>query len=190
MFAWGATAALVAMVLAVAPGGGAWGSDAGSWRGYLMHGVATLLLLAPAAIAEELTFRGAPLILFASALGRGPATIVMAVLFALAHAANPNVTLTGLVNIGLAGVVLAMAVFSSGGLAAATGLHLGWNAGLAWLDAPVSGIAPATPLIDFLPGTPAWWTGGAFGPEGGLAATVTLGAMGWLLHRFTRKDTE
>jgi hypothetical protein len=83
----------------------------------------------------------------------------------------------GLVNIGLASVLLSAAFFTSGGLAAAFGLHLGWNAGLVLAaDAPVSGLRFGLPALEFAPGPATWWTGGGFGPEGGLAATVVLSA--------------
>ena len=56
----------------------------------------------------------------------------------------------------------------------AFGAHLGWNATLAALAAPVSGLPFDIPYIDYRMGGPAWLTGGAFGPEGGLLATVAL----------------
>jgi hypothetical protein len=40
--------------------------------------------------------------------------------------------------------------------------------------APVSGLPFEIPWIEFNPGAPAWITGGPFGPEGGLLATVAL----------------
>ena len=46
---------------------------------------------------------------------------------------------------------------------------------LAALDAPVSGLPfRHSRCIDYRSGGPAWLTGGAFGPEGGLAATLAL----------------
>ena len=61
----------------------------------------------------------------------------------------------------------------------AFGAHLGWNATLAALAAPVSGLPFDIPYIDYRMGGPAWLTGGAFGPEGGLLATaVARGGRG------------
>jgi hypothetical protein len=43
------------------------------------------------------------------------------------------------------------------------------------------------PFLDYHPGGPAWLTGGSFGPEGGVLATLTIvGATGALL-RWMRK---
>ena len=76
----------------------------------------------------------------------------------------------------------------SGGIWTAVGVHLGWNALLACLDTPVSGVPFRIPLLDYRPGGPVWLTGGGFGPEGGLAATVamTLGIV--MARRWAGKD--
>jgi len=113
---------------------------------------------------------------------------VLAVAFAFAHLNNPNVTALGLGNIALAGVLLGLAFYAPGGLWTATGVHLGWNALLACLDTPVSGLPFRIPMLDYRAGGPAWLTGGGFGPEGGLAATVamTLGIV--LARRWAGKD--
>jgi len=72
-------------------------------------------------------------------------------------------------------VWLSFAFFSSGGMGLAWGLHFGWNAGLALLfDAPVSGHAFHLPAVEYAPGARFWVGGGAFGPEGGLVATIAI----------------
>lgn len=184
----GAAAAVLALLLAVSAGSAAWVSDVGTLGGYVVHVLATLGVLAPAALAEELIFRGVPLILLSAAFGRTPAIVALAALFAFAHAGNPNLTGLGVFNIALAGAVLGQALYAPGGLATAFGVHLGWNGALAALDAPVSGLPFAIPLLDFRTGGPAWWTGGAFGPEGGLAATLALGGAAAMLLVWTRKE--
>jgi membrane protease YdiL (CAAX protease family) len=149
----------------------------------------TLVILAPAALAEELMFRGLPMVVAGAAIGRGRAVLILSVLFALAHLTNPNVTSTGIGNIALAGIFLSLAFFSPGGMWTAFGAHLGWNATLAALAAPVSGLPFDIPYVDYRTGGPAWLTGGAFGPEGGLLATVTLTAAVALVARWNRKDS-
>jgi len=52
----------------------------------------------------------------------------------------------------------------------------------------VSGLPFRIPLINFDPGTITWLTGGSFGPEGGVAATVVLCIGCVALVRFMRKD--
>ncbi len=170
----GLLAACVALALGVAAGGAGWMREAGSAGDYLAQLGKTVGILAPAALAEEVMFRGLPLVLLATALGRGPAVIVMAIVFAAMHLLNPDVSALGLANIAVAGVFLAAAFYAPGGIWTALGAHLGWNAALAAADAPVSGLPFRIPLIDYSAGGPAWLTGGQFGPEGGLTATVAI----------------
>jgi uncharacterized protein len=121
-------------------------------------------------------------------MGRGAGVIAVAVMFAFAHLANPNVTALGLGNIAMAGIFLGLAFYAPGGIWTAFGAHLGWNSMLACLDAPVSGLPFRIPLLDYNSGGPTWLTGGAFGPEGGLAATVALTAAIIVVQRWAGKD--
>lgn len=183
-----AALALATLLIGVGLGGARWLADSGTLQDYGRAVGLTLVTLAPAALAEELAFRGVPLVALDRAIGRGAAIVVMAVLFAALHAWNPGVTALGLGNIALAGVLLGLAFFAPGGIWTAWGAHLGWNLAIAALDAPVSGLPFSIPLIDFHPGRDAWLTGGSFGPEGGIAATVVLGLAAAVLARQLRKD--
>jgi hypothetical protein len=169
-------------------GGAEWVRDSGTVLDYLSQSSKTVIVLAPAALSEEVVFRGVPLVLLAATMGRGAAVVAVAVLFAFAHLANPNVTALGLGNIAMAGIFLGLAFYAPGGIWTAFGAHLGWNAMLACLDAPVSGLPFRIPLLDYHSGGPAWLTGGAFGPEGGLAATAALAAAIVVLYRWARRD--
>jgi hypothetical protein len=61
---------------------------------------------------------------------------------------------------------------------------------LAALDTPVSGVPFRIPFLDYLPGEPAWLTGGQFGPEGGLSATLALTIAVLVARRWAgAKDT-
>jgi membrane protease YdiL (CAAX protease family) len=187
-FVTGAVLAGLVLLLAAAIGGARWSPDAGDPRLYLERIGVALLLLAPAALAEEIVFRGVPLILLDRTAGRGLAIGVTALLFALAHSYNPDITTLSIGNICVAGLFLGIALFARGGLWAALGFHLGWNWAIVALDAPVSGIDFRIPFINYNPGGPAWLTGGKFGPEGGVIATLVLGlativASRMILHR-------
>jgi membrane protease YdiL (CAAX protease family) len=177
-----------ALMLGVALGGARWLPDTGGVLDYLRNVGLTTAVLAPAALAEEVAFRGLPLVLLASVFGRGSAIVVMSLIFGLAHGLNPDVTPLAIGNVALAGVFLSLAFYAPGGIWTAWGAHLGWNATLAALDAPVSGLPFRIPLINFDPGTVTWLTGGSFGPEGGVAATVVLCAGCLALARYVRKD--
>jgi membrane protease YdiL (CAAX protease family) len=184
----GALAAGTGLAVAALAGGAEWSSDTGSAADYAGTVATTLLVLAPAALAEEALFRGVPVVVLARAFGRGTAIVLVAVAFALVHLANPNVTGLAIGNIALAGIFLGLAFYAPGGIWTAWGAHLGWNGMLAALDAPVSGVPFRIPFIDYDPGAPAWLTGGAFGPEGGLASTLALTIAVLVARRWAGKD--
>jgi membrane protease YdiL (CAAX protease family) len=184
----GAITAGLALLISAVVGGAEWVRDSGTVLDYLAQSTKTVVVLAPAALSEEVVFRGVPLVLLGSAMGRGAGVVAVAVMFAFAHFANPNVTALGLGNIAMAGVFLGLAFYAPGGIWTAFGAHLGWNATLACLDAPVSGLPFRIPLLDYHSGGPTWLTGGSFGPEGGLAATAALTAAIIVAQRWARKD--
>jgi membrane protease YdiL (CAAX protease family) len=157
-------------------------SDWSVWLGIALPLILGLVL---AALGEELGFRGYPLRRLTDGLGVIPAMIVVGLPFALAHAWNPSVTVFSLANIFLAAIWLSIAFFA-GGMPLAWGAHFGWNAALGILfDAPVSGYAFHVPVVEYAPGRHAWVDGGAFGPEGGIVATLAL--VAGTLFLLTRK---
>ena len=184
----GGLAAGAGLAIATLVGGAEWSRDSGTAGDYAGTVATTLVVLAPAALAEEVLFRGVPMVALSRAFGRGTAIVLVAVAFALAHIANPNVTSLAIGNIALAGVFLGLAFYAPGGIWTAWGAHLGWNGVLAALDAPVSGVPFRIPFIDYDPGSPAWLTGGAFGPEGGLASTLALTIAVLVARRWAGKD--
>jgi hypothetical protein len=158
------------------------------WQGF-GPGQAGLALLrlgavfAVAAVLEELLFRGYAFQTLMQGITFVPAMVILSLLFALAHAQNPNVTVTGLCNVALAGMWLSFAYLKTRGLWLPIGLHFGWNfAQTGLFGFPTSGgqFAGLRPIITEQSG-PAWVTGGAFGPEGGVLATVALIAGTWYL---------
>jgi uncharacterized protein len=160
-------------------------SFTGDWSAWAAIALPLILGLIFAALGEELAFRGYPMRHLSNAFGVLPAIVLLALPFAIAHIKNPNHSLFGLINVGLAAVWLSIAFFSAGGMPLAWGAHFGWNAALAVLfDAPVSGYAFHVPVVEYTPGVHHWIDGGAFGPEGGIVASVALVAgMLWLLTR-------
>lgn len=176
------------------PGGIAPGSLLGSFL------EVTSFFLA-AALVEELLFRGYPFQAIARRLGGGWAIGLTSAAFACLHVLNPGLgrallegpslwEILPLVNIGLAGVILGLAYWRTYNLWYATGVHLGWNWVMGFAaDLPVSGLESGTtgyaffdtPGWDVVVAGPAAWTGGGFGPEGGLAVTLaSLAGIAWL----------
>lgn len=124
------------------------------------------------------------------------ATLATSLWFAAMHFRNPNVTGIALFNIALAGVLFALATLATGRLWLALGFHFSWNfVQGTLLGFPVSGVTEAQPfrlVQSRILGSPTW-TGGAFGPEGGLAVSLALLVSiaviaGYAYHR--REDSQ
>lgn len=184
----GGAAAALAMAIAAPLGRGGWALDGGTLVEWARAVGGLGLVLLPAAFAEEVLFRGVGYVALTKEFGRVGPAIVLSVLFGAAHLGNPNVTGLAVANVALAGIFLSAAFWLPGGIWAATGVHLGWNLTLAALGAPVSGLAFTLPMLDYVMGSPQWLTGGSFGPEGGIVATVIVGAAAvWLFRRTTHQ---
>lgn len=183
-FLVGAGIMCLALAALVAGGWLKWRVAAGSPAEAVVEALGLTTILLPAAFAEELLFRGYPLQLLAARWGPVAAIGGTSLGFAAVHVTNPGVNALALVNLVLAGLVLGVAWWRTYSLWFATGLHLGWNwvMGVA-VDLPVSGLAFDMPGFDAVLRGPESWTGGAFGPEGGLAVTLAgLVALGWLIR--------
>lgn len=144
------------------------------------------------AINEELTFRGYQLKNLAEGFTNkaihSHSAIVLAFLFSsalfgLAHVASPNSTIVSTLNIIMAGLVIGLPFLLTGELGLSIGLHLTWNLFQGTVYGfPVSGSSPTTHLFSIQQTGPNLWTGGAFGPEGGLMVLVwTIVGCGFVL---------
>lgn len=155
--------------------------------------LAALLLLpglALAAFSEELLIRGLLLRLWSERIGQWPALIFSSAFFALLHSGNPDASVLGALGAFIAGLWLGVAFLASRSLLLATGLHLGWNAGVAVvLGLPVSGLALPS-LLRLIPNgqvdSTLWW-GGDYGPEEGLAFHIALLAATLMAARWGRR---
>jgi uncharacterized protein len=181
----GATGLVVAVAALFLTGSLRYVAASGSVGGWLLALLTHGAVLAVAALAEEAVFRGYPFQVLVRAAGPVAATVTSSALFALVHANNPEIGVFGLVNIFLAGLMLAIAYLRTLSLWFATTVHLGWNWATASLfDLPVSGLtAFETPLYDTVVAGPDWWSGGLFGPEGGAAGTIGFGVVLLLVLR-------
>ncbi len=188
-FAIGSGAIAVAVLVMGALGRVQYAAHAGDAGAYARTLAAGFAVLALPAAAEEAVFRGYPLQTLARSVGPVTATLMMSAAFAAAHAGNPDVGLVALLNIFLAGVMLSMAYLWSRSLWFTSAVHLGWNWTMALpLSLPVSGLHMfETPLYQAVV-RPGWLSGGAFGPEGGLAGTLGFLVAFWAVRRAIRAD--
>lgn len=105
----------------------------------------------------------------------------------VAHAANPNATLTSTANVAVAGIMLGTGYVLTGRLGLSIGLHTTWNLFQANVFGfPVSGLEPVgATLLAVEQGGPEAWTGSDFGPEGGRPRHNVRGA--WPDQRWRQK---
>jgi len=96
-------------------------------------------------------------------------------LFGVLHATNPNATVFSLLTISLYGILLGLGYVLTGRLGLPVGVHLTWNFTIgAVYGLPVSGVETGATLVAVGTTGPERFTGGAFGPEGGLLAVAAL----------------
>jgi len=155
-----------------------------------------LVLFVCAAFFEEPYFRGYPIRNLSQGLKlRGPMlSIAMVFIWVLSsasfgwtHHGNPNAVPLGLVNIGLAGILFGLSYMLTGSLGLSIGIHIAWDfcQGVVF-DNPVAGTTPgrAASVITVVQHGPVLWTGGGFGPDGGLLVTLAflLGMLPVILY--------
>ncbi|HXI92056.1 MAG TPA: CPBP family intramembrane glutamic endopeptidase [Blastocatellia bacterium] len=130
-----------------------------------------------AGATEELMFRGFPFQALVHNLGGARAIAITSLLFGLAHLSNKDASALSTVNTILAGIWLGLGYLMTRSLWLATALHWSWNFAMAFIfGLPVSGFTTLSQLAWLRPviGGPVWVSGGSYGPEAGVAATVAL----------------
>lgn len=141
-----------------------------------------LVVLAPAALWEELAFRGFLYAVAEEAAGPLVARWASSVAFGMVHVLNPGASVQTTLIVMLAGWCLAR-LREQAGVPAAWLAHLAWNWIMAAvLHVAVSGLPFATPGYRAVLVGPDWLSGGSWGPEGGVIAALVLGG-GALLAR-------
>jgi uncharacterized protein len=137
---------------------------------------------------EELLFRGYAFQLLVARNGLFAGLLPCSILFALVHNGNAESSILGLVNTFLFGVVFGLAFLRTGALWMPFGLHAGWNLAHPIMGATLSGFELGVVPWRVRATSADWIAGGAYGPEGGLLATLGALAMALLLYRFTRHE--
>ncbi|MFA6468082.1 MAG: type II CAAX endopeptidase family protein [Bacteroidota bacterium] len=146
----------------------------------------SILLYTFVGYGEEFLFRGYFYQTFIEGSSSLIATLTISLVFALAHSQNPNVSLFGLINVGLAGIWFSIAYLKTKALWLPIGLHISWNFFQGFVYSyPVSGTTSERVQIGTaIVNGPEWLTGGTFGPEGGALATLMLIIGTFLIYRW------
>jgi membrane protease YdiL (CAAX protease family) len=126
------------------------------------------------ALNEEIMIRGYFLNNLMASMNYYIALLVSSLLFALLHLANAHVTILSFINILLAGILLGVYYIHKCNLWLPVALHFSWN----FSQGPifgfeVSGVNTKGIIVQELNGNEIW-TGGEFGFEGSLIATLLM----------------
>lgn len=150
----------------------------------LLTGLVIFLLVG---FSEEIFFRG--YVMNALEQMQRPWVVILlsSFIFAIAHIANPNLSVLGILNICFVGVLFALMYVKTKSLWMPIGYHITWNyfQGNIW-GLPVSGLDIkglfASEIIqeDIL-------SGGAFGPEGGMIATMVIALGFFVLNSWSKR---
>ena len=151
---------------------------------FILTLLVALFAYAAMALWEELLFRGYLIKNLSEGfncdrLGRHRAAVLAfalsSVIFGLFHSGNPYVSLTGIANLFILGVFFGLPYLLTGEIAISIALHISWNffQGIVF-GFPVSGQLDEVAVFSVDRSGPDLWTGGAFGPEGGLIGLLAM----------------
>lgn len=130
-----------------------------------------------AGICEEILFRGYIQHLLTKRLTVHWAVVITSVSFSLAHMANTGYTWISAINIGLLACIFSYMTIRTGSLYFSIGFHIAWNLFQGYVfGISVSGETSQGVYPVILSGQ-SWLTGGEFGLEGSLLATLILGLV-------------
>jgi membrane protease YdiL (CAAX protease family) len=133
-----------------------------------------LVLFIFVGLNEELFARGYCMMVLNQTGKRWVPVVVSAIIFSAMHLGNPNVKLLGLFNIFLVGILFAYMVVKTNNIWMAIGYHITWNYFQGNVFGfPVSGL-DSTGLYGIKILDDNLLTGGAFGPEAGILASIVL----------------
>lgn len=139
-------------------------------------------LLAGAA-GEELLFRGYAF-QFLARIWPTATILGVGLLFGLAHVLlNQNIQLVGALNTALWGTVLGFAYWRTEALWLPIGIHYGWNLAQVLFGASLSGTTIGATGVRLVWSSSDLWSGGDYGPEGGLLTTAAGIAVLLMLRR-------
>ena len=149
--------------------------------GYSVISINPVLFVVPpltmaftSAVFEETLVRGIIFRITEEKLGSYLALIISALLFGALHLANPNSSIIAAVGLAIqAGLLLGAAYIYARNLWFPIAVHFAWNfTQSAIFGANVSGNAISKTLITSRIQGAEWFTGGQFGPEGSIQATL------------------
>ena len=142
-----------------------------------------LAVLLFGAAGEEMIFRGYAFQLLIEKIGPFATILPVGVIFGFGHSFNPHSTKLSVLNTMLWGILLGYSFLRSHDLWLPIGLHYGWNAVLPLFGVNLSGLTIEVTRYFYKWDLSPLWSGGAYGPEGGLLTTIFVIVLFFLLAR-------
>ena len=123
--------------------------------------------------SEEFLFRGYMMPRLSQKYNIYFVLFAQAIIFSLVHASNPNVSILGLVNIFLIGMVFGMLIIVTDNIMLASGLHFLWNYAQGCIfGINVSGLSDMPTILECQNTGSVFLTGGDFGVEGSFITSI------------------
>lgn len=139
--------------------------------------LAYVMMWIPQGATEEIMFRGFMMSRISTRYGKAVAVGISAFLFCIFHGLNPGFTVLALVNLVLYSVFYAIIAYKTDSIWILMAAHTAWN----WAQGNIFGLEVSgnSNIVSIITSsetakTNALWTGGGFGPEGGLAVTIII----------------
>jgi membrane protease YdiL (CAAX protease family) len=142
-----------------------------------------LFTLLVAAAGEELIFHGYAFQLLVEKMGPFATILPISVIFGVAHIINPHSSRVGVLNTVIWGILLGYSFLRSHDLWLPIGLHFGWNVVLPLFGVNLSGLTIEVTRYSYQWDLSPIWSGGDYGPEGGLLATIFVIALFFALTK-------
>lgn len=139
------------------------------------------------ALFEEILFRAVLQRNLERSLGSWPAVAISAVVFALAHLPNANVTAAAIGVTVVAGVWLAGAYLVTRRLWLAVGMHFAWDFMSDAVFSLTTSGHPGKGILQGRTGGPEWLSGGAYGVEASVVTLVVLAVAAGVLLAVARR---
>jgi uncharacterized protein len=152
--------------------------------------IPSLTMAFTSAIFEEILMRGIIFRLIEEKLGSYIALIISAIIFGALHLANPNSSIVAALGLAIqAGLSLAAAFIYTKNLWFPIAIHFAWNFTQSGIfGAVTSGNTMKKTLITAKIEGAEWFTGGSFGPEGSIQATLFCLVVTVVLIFLSQKD--
>lgn len=135
------------------------------------------------AAGEEMIFHGYAFQLLVEKVGPFATVLPVGIIFGVLHSSNPHATGLAVFNTGLWGILLGYSFLRSRDLWLPIGLHYGWNAVLPLFGVNLSGLTIEVTRYFYQWDLAPVWSGGSYGPEGGLLTTIFVIALFFALMR-------